>query len=137
MPASAKAQTPPRARAATTKTPPKGPPAVTQWSSLLETATVEDKSAKRPGVDVPSEVLDFARALQASGKVATINVRDQKHFDEVKLVFQSAADKLDNASAIVRPVKEEFTVDDDGEEVTGSRIVGAKISMGIRRGAKS
>lgn len=134
MPA-ASAKTPRTSRAATTVPQQRKASPVSNWSALLDTATVEDKGAKRTSVEVPTEVFDWVKMLQTSGKVATVPVRDKAHFDELKPIFQSAADKLDNASAIVREKKVEVQEEVDGETVTVSRVVGATVSIGKRRGA--
>jgi len=135
MPSKAPA-TPSRARTGTTVPAPRTrkEPTMDEWDSLLEKAVLEDRRVKRPAVEAPETVVTWLKQLQASGKVAFVDVRDKEHFDNLKLVMQSAADKLDNASANVKPVTEDIP-GENGEMVT--KYLKARIVVGMRRGQKT
>lgn len=107
---------------------------VDPWDALIQNAQVEQKSRadRRPPVEVPAKILEFATKLAATGQVATVPVRDASHFAEVKAVFQSAADKLDK-SATCREIADTST-GDDGAEI--KRVTGMRLTIGKRRGAK-
>lgn len=103
---------------------------VADWD-FLDTVTVEEKANKFrvETVPVPPKVLEFATRLRDNQTVATIPIKSDAEFDDMKAVFISAARKL-GVSATTRKLTE-----GEGDNV---KAVAIRVTIAnTKRGAKS